>query len=110
MRSEPECCRFQSEPTKCLEYTRDQDKPHISDPLTRSDSEEDKSRVKLSQLSQLSYKQFTRSDSDSEDKRKLSVTFAEAECNVREFVPDKDLVMLAYTTFCCYFQSCPNLI
>ena len=70
VRSDIGCCRFQSEPTKCLEYARDHDKAGLSEPLT--------------------------SEAETEDaaKRKHSVTFAEAECKVREFVPDKELVMI----------------
>ena len=70
-----ECCRFQSEPTKCLEYRSDPDK-----------AKEDEDAAK----------------------RKHSVTFAEAECKVREFVPDKEMVMIE--DFCWNFQSCSNLI
>ena len=70
VRSDIGCCRFQSEPTKCLEYARDPDKAGLSEPLA--------------------------SEAETEDaaKRKHSVTFAEAECKVREFVPDKELVMI----------------
>ena len=70
-----ECCRFQSEPTKCLEYRSDPDKA---------------------------------GEAEDAAKRKHSVTFAEAECKVREFVPDKEMVMIE--DFCWNFQSCSNLI
>ena len=56
--------RFQCQPTKCLEYARD-----------KTGAE-----VKVQEAA-------------GEEARRLpSVTFAEAECDVREFVTDKDLV------------------
>ena len=55
--------RFQCQPTKCLEYARD------------------KTGVKEQEAA-----------GEEEARRLPSVTFAEAECDVREFVTDKDLV------------------
>ena len=58
--------RFQCQPTKCLEYARD-----------KTEAE-----VKVQEAA-------------GEEARRLpSVTFAEAECDVREFVTDKDLVSI----------------
>ena len=60
-----ECCRFQSEPTtKCLEYRSDPDKAREAEA------------------------------EDAAKRKPHSVTFAEAECKVREFVPDKEMVMI----------------
>ena len=57
--------RFQCQPTKCLEYARD-----------KTGAE-----VKVQEAA-----------GEEEARRLPSVTFAEAECDVREFVTDKDLV------------------
>ena len=86
VRSDIGCCRFQSEPTKCLEYARDPDKAGLGESLASETETEDTA------------------------KRKHSVTFAEAECKVREFVPDKELVMIK--NFLLEFSKLfkPNLI
>ena len=56
--------RFQCQPTKCLEYARDKTEAEVKE-----------------------------QEAAGEEARRLpSVTFAEAECDVREFVTDKDLV------------------
>ena len=56
--------RFQCQPTKCLEYARDKTGAEVKE-----------------------------QEAAGEEARRLpSVTFAEAECDVREFVTDKDLV------------------
>ena len=60
-RSDHQCCRFQSEHTKCLEYARDPDKAAAE-------------------------------NEDAAKRKPHSVTFSEAECKVREFVPEKELV------------------
>ena len=63
VRSDIGCYRFQSEPTKCLEYAADPDKAEVT-------------------------------PEDAAKRKPHSVTFAEAECKVREFVPDKEMVMI----------------
>ena len=40
-RSDIGCCRFQSEPTKCLEYARDHDKASLGEPLASEAETED---------------------------------------------------------------------
>ena len=79
--------RFQCQPTKCLEYARDKTGAEVKE-----------------------------QEAAGEEARRLpSVTFAEAECDVREFVTDKDLVSIIpvlsnvqYPHYSCYPSSIPS--
>ena len=65
----PRQVRFQCEPTKCLEYVRDN--------KTEADTNDNVGEA---------------AEEDANKKKVHSVTFAETECNIREFVPDQQLV------------------
>ena len=65
----PRQVRFQCQPTKCLEYARD-NKTDNDVPAKVGEADEE----------------------DPNKKKVHSVTFAETECNIREFVPDQQLV------------------
>ena len=78
----PRQVRFQCQPTKCLEYARD-NKTDNDVPAKVGEADEE----------------------DPNKKKAHNVTFAETECNIREFVPDQQLVNLKLWNYSNEFKS-----
>ena len=78
----PRQVRFQCQPTKCLEYARD-NKTDNDVPAKVGEADEE----------------------DPNKKKVHNVTFAETECNIREFVPDQQLVNLKLWNYSNEFKS-----